>query len=317
MRYKIFATRAMKHLLNKITDPTLTALKAELITESFSDAEMAVKFKESVRGCHLFIFGETSKSDNLVELLLAINAATLAAAREVTLVLPYFGYSRQDRQEGPRGSLGAAHMAKMLTSRELNGKVVNVVTIDLHAEQEKGFFCTPCDHLQGHTIFIDEVKKLVTAKTKLVSPDSGGLKRLEKYSSRLDLPMAWINKQRKKANEISKMELIGDVAGFDCILIDDIVDTCGTVKKAVDLLIEKGATSVSMAATHAVLSGKAIQNLIDSQLKTLLISDTVEFKYNLEEFFGLPEIKIISSIGIIEKALLNLISDSSVSELNN
>ena len=317
MKYKIYSTTAAKYLLDKIAHPILISLKSDLITERFSDAEIAVKFSESVRGSHIFLFAECSKSENIVELMFAINAAYLAAASKVTLILPYFGYCRQDRQESQRGSLGAALIAKMITSRELASIVDRVVTIDLHAEQEQGFFNTPCEHIRGHAIFINEVKKILTPNTKFVSPDAGGMKRVEKYASRLDRPMAGINKKRDKPNQIASMELVGDVKGDDVIIIDDIVDTFGTGKKAVKLLKEKGAKSVTMLATHGVLSGKAITNLIESGLDTLLISDTIPLTFDWRMHLGCPEIKIISSISIIEKVILNLIGNNSISELND
>ncbi|MEO6302520.1 MAG: ribose-phosphate diphosphokinase [Bacteroidia bacterium] len=317
MKYKICATTAGKYLLNEIDNPLLKPLISNLMTERFSDSEMAVKFNESVRGNHIFLFAECSKSENIVELMFAINAAYLAAASKVTIILPYFGYCRQDRQESQRGSLGAALIAKMITSRELASIVDRIVTIDLHAEQEQGFFNTPCEHIRGHAIFIEEVKKILTPNTKFVSPDAGGVKRVEKYASRLDRPMAGINKRRNKPNEIASMELVGEVDGDDVIIIDDIVDTFGTGKKAVQLLKEKGAKTVAMIATHGVLSGKAIQNLIESGLDTLIISDTIPLTFDWKMYPGCPEIKIISSIPIIQKVILNLIGNNSISELNN
>lgn len=315
MKYKIFATTHGKYLVDKIANPLLKDMVSEMVTETFSDNEIAVKFTESVRGCHLFIFGDTSKPENLVELMFAINAAYLAAASKVTVITPYFGYCRQDRQEGPRGSLGAALIAKMITSRELCCIVDRVVTIDLHAEQEQGFFNTPCEHIRGHAIFLNEIKKLVTENTRLISPDAGGTKRVEKYASKLNLKMGAINKRREKANEIASMELVGSVEGEDVIIIDDIVDTFGTGKKAVQLLRDKGAKSVAMLATHGVLSGKAMNNILESGLDTLIISDTIPFPKTI-----LPigvNIKVISCVPIIEKVILNLISDASVSELSS
>lgn len=314
MKYKIFATTHGKYLVDKIKDTTLKSMISEMITEKFSDSEIAVKFKESVRGCHLFIFGDTSKPENLVELMFAVNAAYLAAAKAVTIITPYFGYCRQDRQEGPRGSLGAALIAKMITSRELCSIVDRVVTIDLHAEQEQGFFNTPCEHVRGHAIFLDEIKSLITPNTRLISPDAGGTKRVEKYASKLNLRMGAINKRREKANEIASMELVGSVEGDDVIIIDDIVDTFGTGKKAVELLRAKGAKSVAMLATHGVLSGKAMNNLAESGLDTLIISDTIPMP-DVMKPVGV-NIKVISCVPIIEKVILNLIADASVSELS-
>jgi ribose-phosphate pyrophosphokinase len=317
MKYKILATKAGKYLFDEIAHPLLKELKSELITEVFSDNEIATKFKDSVRGQHLFLFAANSKPEDFLELMFTINAAHLAAACKVTVILPYYGYSRQDRQEGPRGCLGAAHMAKMITSRDYAGIVDRVVTIDLHAEQEQGFFNTPCEHIRGHAIFLPAVKALINENTILCSPDAGGTKRVEKYMSRLELPMVTINKRRDKPNEIASMELNGDVKGKEVIIIDDIVDTCGTLSKAVNYLKAEGATKVHYFATHPVLSGKAIKNLQSSSLDTLYVSDTLPMTFYWEQFLGCPEIKIISSIPIIEKVILNLISDNSISELNN
>lgn len=318
MKHKILTTTGMKYLFDKIKSPILTALKSELITEQFSDSEIACKFPESVRGAHLFLFCETSKPDNLVELMFAVNAAYLSAAKCVTLIVPYFGYCRQDRQEGPRGSLGAALIAKMITSKELAPIVDRVVTIDLHAEQEQGFFNTPCEHIRGNTIFLNEIRSLIKENTILCSPDAGGTKRVEKYVNKLGLPMVTINKRRDKPNEIASMELNGNVEGKEVIIIDDIVDTCGTLKKAVTYLKESGALKVHYIATHPVLSGKAITNLQESNLDSLVISDTIEAPFtNSKDFPNLPEIKIISCVPVIEKVILHLIGDTSVSEISN
>lgn len=312
MKYKILATTSSKYLLNKIKSEVLTKLFIDLKTEKFSDGEIAVKFPESVRGCHLFLFCDTSKPESLIELMLAINAAHLSAAKCVTLIVPYFGYCRQDRQEGSRGSLGAALIAKMITSRELSSVVDRVVTIDLHAEQEQGFFNTPCEHLRGHSFLLKEIKNYVNKNTVLCSPDAGGMKRVEKYMTRLQLPMVTINKSRKKPNEVSSMELSGNVLGKEVIIIDDIVDTCGTLKKAVNYLKKEGATKVIYVSTHPVLSGKAFKNLSKSKLDLLIISDTIDLaKGKLTD-----KIKVISCMPMIEKVISNLIEEVSVSVLN-
>ena len=316
MKHKLFATTASQYLLDKINHPLLEHLKGNMITETFSDGEIAVKFEESVRGYHLFIFGDCSKPQNIIELMFAINASFLSAAAKVTLILPYFGYSRQDRQESSRGSLGAALIAKMLTSRELAPIVDRVLTIDLHAEQEQGFFNTPCEHIRGHAIFLPEVKKLINEKTILCSPDAGGTKRVEKYISKLELPMVTINKRIDKPNSIASMELNGDVKGKEVIIIDDIVDTCGTLLKAVNYLKDEGAEKVYYFATHPVLSGKAIENLCKSKLDALYISDTIPMSFYQNKFPNCPPIKFVSCVPITEKAIINIVGDNSISELN-
>lgn len=319
MKYKIVTTTGGKHLFDKISSPLLKELKTEMKIEKFSDSEIAVKFPNSIRGCHVFMFAEVSKPENLMELMLALNAAFLAAGEKVTVIIPYFGYSRQDRQEGPRGSLGAAMVAKMITSRELSPIVDRVVTVDLHAEQEQGFFNTPCEHLRGHSFFLDSIRELINEKTILCSPDAGGIKRVEKYMSKLNLPSVMISKRREKPNEIASMRLYGDVKGKEVIIIDDIVDTCGTLKTAVLYLKEQGAEKVFFVGTHAVLSGKAFQNLSESNLDKLIISDTVDLtkKENMKLEKIMPTIQTISCMPKIEQMIINLINSTSISELSN
>lgn len=319
MKIKIVSTTATKHLFDKIVSPELLKYKADIINvERFSDKELAVKFTESVRGCHLYLFAETSQDENLMELMFTLNAAYLASAASVTLIIPYFGYCRQDRQETARGSFGAAFVAKMITSRELCPIVSQVVVIDLHAEQEQGFFNTPSNHIRGYVIFEDAIKACITPDTKLWAPDAGGIKRVEKYSSKLDIVIGGhINKHRDKPNQIDRMDLIGDPTGQDIILIDDIMDTAGTASKAVAKLKEGGAKSVIGVFTHPVLSGKAFKNLSNSNFDKIIISDTIPFNIDEADLYVLPPIEIISCMPVLEKVISNLINDYSVSSLND
>lgn len=317
MKVRILSCTATKYLLDKITDPELEKYKQDILkVETFSDGEIAVKFTESVRGANIYLFAETSKPENLVELMFTLDAAHLASARSVTLFIPYFGYCRQDRQEGPRGSMGAALIAKMITSRDLAPIVDQIVTIDLHAEQEVGFFNTAVNHIRAHSFFIDAVKEIITPDTKLWAPDAGGAKRVEKYASHLGLTMGGINKRRERPNEIASMDLVGDPSGKDIILIDDIMDTAGTACKAASKLKEAGAKSVTGIFTHPVLSGKAWENLKCCQFDRIIFSDTIELKACMLTN-DYPEIKVISCMPIIEKVILSIINDYSVSEISD
>ena len=310
MKVKILTNTATRHLFDKMSN----WLKDELIVEKFSDEEMSVSFANSVRGYNLFILADTSK--NLTELVLTIDAAKRNSAKSITVILPYYGYGRQDKKEGHRGCLGAKTMANAL---ELMG-VSRVVSIDLHAEQIQGFFNIPCEHIKGHSIFLNYVKDNIDISNAILcSPDAGGVLRVEKYAHRLNLPMVSINKRRDKPNSIASMELIGEVVDKDVIIIDDMVDTCGTLSKAVNYLKEKGAKTVSYIATHGVLSGDWAYKLSKSNLDKLVISDTINLgdKPNNNFYETFPKIEVVSCVPVLEKVIKNLIEEHSISELNN
>lgn len=279
-RVKIFAGRATKYLAEQISAEYGQELgKATIL--SFSDGEFQPSFDESVRGCDVFIIQSTfPPTDNLFELMLMIDSARRASARQVVAVMPYFGFARQDRKDKPRVSIGAKMVANMLQT----AGATRVMTMDLHADQIQGFFDVPVDHLYASAIFIPYIKELGINMSDLViaAPDMGGSRRANAYSKYLGTDMAICYKQRKEANKIENMTVIGDVEGKHVILIDDLIDTGGTLCKAAEMLTEKGALSVRAVCTHPVLSGKAYENIANSKLTELVVTDTIPLKEGVD-----------------------------------
>ena len=232
-------------------------------------------FEETVRGCDVFIIQSTFQpSDNLFELLLMIDAAKRASAKNITAVIPYFGFARQDRKDKPRVAIGA----KLVSNLLVTAGITRIITMDLHADQIQGFFDMPVDHLYASSIFLPYLKGLNLPRLTMASPDMGGTKRANAYAKFLNCEMVICYKQRKKANVIESMTLIGDVEGKDIVLIDDIVDTAGTLTKAADLMMEKGASSVRAICTHPILSGKAYETIEKSKITELIVTDTIPLK---------------------------------------
>ena len=247
----------------------------KVIFHNFSDGEFQPSFEESIRGSRIFLIGSTQpSSDNLMELLLMIDAAKRASARHITAVMPYFGWARQDRKDKPRVPIGAKLIAKLLET----AGATRIITMDLHADQIQGFFEKPVDHLYASTIFIPYLESLKLDNLTIASPDMGGSKRAYAYSKFLKSDVVICYKQRKKANIISHMELIGNVEGKNVVLVDDMVDTAGTLTTAADLMMERGAKSVRAICTHPLLSGKAYERIENSKLKELIISDSIPVK---------------------------------------
>ncbi len=238
----------------------------------YSDGEFQPSFEESVRGARLFIIGSTQpSSENLMELLLMVDAAKRSSARHITAVVPYFGWARQDRKDKPRVPIGAKLIANLIEA----AGATRIITMDLHADQIQGFFEKPVDHLYASTIFIPYIQSLKLRKLTIASPDMGGSKRAYAYSRFLKSNVVICYKQRKKANVVSHMELIGKVEGKNVIIVDDMVDTAGTLCKAADLMVERGAKSVRAICTHALLSGNAYENIEKSKLKELIVTDSI------------------------------------------
>ena len=243
-----------------------------VITSTYSDGEFQPSYEESIRGTRIFIIASTNPGpENLMELLLMLDAAKRASARHITAVIPYFGWARQDRKDKPRVPIAAKLVAKMLET----AGATRIITMDLHADQIQGFFEKPVDHLYASTIFLPYLKSLNLDNLTIASPDMGGSKRAYAYSRALESDVVICYKQRKKANIISHMELIGDVTGKNVVLVDDMVDTAGTLTKAADLMIERGALSVRAICTHPILSGNAYQRLEDSKLEQLIVTDSI------------------------------------------
>ncbi len=270
-RAKIFACTQSTTLAQKIAKAYGEDL-GNVITSTYSDGEFQPSYEESIRGTRIFIIGSTNpSSENLMELLLMIDAAKRASARHITAVMPYFGWARQDRKDKPRVPIAAKLVAKMLEA----AGATRIITMDLHADQIQGFFEKPVDHLFASTIFLPYLKNLGLEHLTIASPDMGGSKRAYAYSKALESDVVICYKQRAKANVISHMELIGNVEGKNVVLVDDMVDTAGTLTKAADLMMERGALSVRAICTHPILSGSAYERLENSKLEELIVTDSI------------------------------------------
>ncbi|MCC7332482.1 MAG: ribose-phosphate pyrophosphokinase [Flavobacteriales bacterium] len=289
---KIFSGRATMQLAEQIAKAYGVQL-GNVIINTFSDGEFQPSFEESVRGADVFIIQSTCPpSDNLMELLLMVDAAKRASARRIVAIIPYFGLARQDRKDKPRVPIGAKLVANMLAA----AGVTRVMTMDLHADQIQGFFEVPVDHLFASTIFVPYIQSLNLPNLTMASPDMGGTKRANAYAKFLHAEVAVCYKQRKKANVIEEMFLIGDVKGRDVILVDDMVDTAGTLTKAADIMIENGATSVRAIATHAILSGKAFERIENSKLSQLIVTDTIPLLHQSDKVKVLTVADLFSDI---------------------
>lgn len=300
---KFFSGRVTKDLATKIADAYGQPI-GEVAVSEFADGEFQPSFEETVRGQDVFIIQSTvPPSDNLFEILLLVDAAKRASAHRVIAVLPYFGFARQDRKDKPRVSIGAKLVANLLTAAGVD----RIVTMDLHADQIQGFFEVPVDHLFASTVFIPYLQSLNTPNLVLASPDTGGTKRANAYAKYLNAEMAFCYKQRKKANVIESMTVIGDVEGRDVILVDDIIDTGGTLVKAAGLMMEKGANSVRAMCTHAVLSGNAIEKIENSPLTELIVTDTIPVKKSSEK------IRVLSVANLFADVIHRVNSNESIS----
>lgn len=270
-RVKIFSCTQSRDLAEKIAKSYGVEM-GNVVFSKFSDGEFQPSFEETIRGKRVFIIGSTHpNSDHLMEMLLMLDAAKRASAKHVTAVLPYFGWARQDRKDKPRVPIAAKLVARLLET----AGATRIITMDLHADQIQGFFEKPVDHLYASTIFLPYIKSLNLDNLCVASPDMGGSKRAYAFSKYLNSDVVICYKQRKKANVIEKMELIGEVEGKNVILVDDMVDTAGTLVKAADLMLEKGAKSVRAVTTHALLSGGAVERIENSSLEQLIVTDSI------------------------------------------
>lgn len=240
----------------------------------FADGEFEVSFEESIRGHEVYLVQSTfPNTDNLMELLLMIDAAKRASAKSVIAVIPYFGWARQDRKDKPRVSIAAKLVSNLLTTAGVD----RVITMDLHADQIQGFFDIPLDHLYASSVFIPYIQSLHLPNLVIATPDVGGAKRANSYAKYLDVPLVLCHKQRAKANVVEKMTVIGDVEGKDIILIDDMVDTAGTITKAAELMVENGATSVRALCTHAIMSDPATERVNASPLQEIIFTNSIPY----------------------------------------
>ncbi|MEX1000741.1 MAG: ribose-phosphate pyrophosphokinase [Crocinitomicaceae bacterium] len=300
---KIFSGRVTQDLAKKIALDYGVEL-GEVIISEFSDGEIQASFEETVRGQDVFLIQSTiPPTDNLFELMLMIDAAKRASAKSIIAVIPYFGYARQDRKDKPRVAIGSKMVAMMLETAGAN----RIMTMDLHADQIQGFFEIPVDHLYASTIFLPYIKQLDQGSLIMAAPDAGGAKRANSYSKKLDIGLAMCHKQRKVANEVAEMTVIGDVKGKDVILVDDMVDTAGTLTKAADLFIEHGAKSVRAFCTHAVLSGPAYERIEKSKLTELVVTDSIPLKQQSDK------IKVLSVANLYAAVIRSLIKQESIS----
>ena len=300
---KIFSCAESQNLAQGIAASFGTGLGA-LRLEKFSDGEMQPVFEETVRGCDVFLIQSTPPpAENLLELLLAIDAAKRASARQIIAVMPYFGYARQDRKDKPRVSIAAKLVANLLSA----AGATRIMTLDLHADQIQGFFDMPVDHLYSSSIFAPYIQHLKLKDVVVASPDIGGSKRANAYAKFLGCEMAILYKQRSKANQIDSMTLIGDVEGRHVILIDDLIDTAGTLTRAADIMHKHGAKSVRAFCTHAVLSGPAYQRISDSYLTELVVTDTLPLRQTHEK------IKVLSVAPLFAEVMHRLLNDDSIS----
>jgi ribose-phosphate pyrophosphokinase len=302
---KIFSGTCSRYLADQIAQNYGKPLGAmELLR--FSDGEMCPVFNESVRGSHVFLIQSTfAPADNLMELLLTIDAARRASAKYITVVIPYFGYARQDRKDRPRVAIAAKLVANILSAAGAN----RLMTCDLHAGQIQGFFDIPVDHLDSSYIFIPYLRSLNLANLLFASPDVGGTGRTRAFAKFMEADMVVCDKQRKRANEVASMQLIGDVEGADVVLVDDLIDTGGTLTRAAKIIKDKGANSIRAICTHAILSGSAYENIEESELEELVVSDTIPLKRPS------PKIKVLSVASMFAKGIRKVHDNESISSL--
>ena len=302
----IFAGSASLELAGKIAE-ALGINLGDMQVEHFADGEFSVYYKDSIRGKDVFLVQSTyPSSDNIMELLLMVDAAKRASAHYIAAVIPYFGWARQDRKDKPRVSIGAKLMADLLST----AGVTRVITMDLHADQIQGFFNVPVDHLYASMVFIDYLRQTSDLeRTVIATPDVGGAKRANSYAKFLGVPMVICHKSRAKANEVAEMTIIGDVTDKDVILVDDIVDTAGTICKAADLMMQNGARSVRAVASHAVLSDPATERINASALKEMIFTDSIPLRKHSDK------IHIVSVANIFAEAINRVINHESISIL--
>ncbi|MFM6954440.1 MAG: ribose-phosphate pyrophosphokinase [Sphingobacteriaceae bacterium] len=302
---KLFAGSGTTVLAKKIAESYGKPL-GDLTLSRFSDGEFQPHFNESVRGCDIFLIQSTvPPTENLMELLLMTDAAKRASAHYITVVVPYFGFARQDRKDKPRVAIGAKLIANLITAAGAH----RIMTMDLHAAQIQGFFDIPVDHLDASVIFVPYIKSLNLPNLTIASPDMGGSYRARTFAKYFNAEVVICDKRRKRANEIESMSIIGDVTGQDIVLIDDICDTAGTLAKAASLIMENGANSVRAVCSHAVLSGKAYETIENSALAELIVTDTIPLKQESSK------IKVLSTADLFAKAIANVNEHGSISDL--
>jgi ribose-phosphate pyrophosphokinase len=304
---KLFSGQNSRYLAEKMAKSYGKELGSVTINR-FKDGEFAVSFDETVRGCDVFLIQSTfAPQDNLMELLMMIDAAKRASAHYITAVIPYFGMARQDRKDKPRVAIGARLVADLLSA----AGVYRVMTMDLHAAQIQGFFNVPVDHLYASKIFIPYIQSLNLDKLTICAPDMGAASRVRSYLKKLDADMVVCDKVRKEANKVESITLIGDVKDRDVVIIDDIIDTAGTICKVADAIMERGARSVRACCTHPVLSGDAYQNINKSSLVEVVVADTIPLREGEDH----SKIRVISVADLFAKAIRSVNEHQSINNL--
>ena len=309
--FKIFAGTKSRDLATKMCDYLGVEL-GKLNCQRFADGEFEVSFEEPIRGCEVYLVQSTfPNSDNLMELLLMVDAAKRASAKSVVAVIPYFGWARQDRKDKPRVSIAAKLVSDLLTAAGID----RLITMDLHADQIQGFFNVPVDHLYASTVFVDYIKSLKLKNLVIASPDVGGAKRAQSYAKYFDCPLVLCHKQRAKANVVANMTIIGDVEGKDVILVDDIIDTAGTICKAADIIKAAGANSVRAMASHALMSEdeekgiSASKRINECALQEVIFSDSIPFDTN-----KCPKASIQTITGLFAETIRRVNENRSISK---
>ncbi len=301
--YAVFSGTVTNYLATKICQ-SLGCPLGKMSVSHFSDGEFEVCFEESIRGKDVFLVQSTfPNADNLMELLLMIDAAKRASARTINAVVPYFGWARQDRKSKPRVSIAAKLVADLLSVAGIS----RLITMDLHADQEQGFFNVPVDHLYASSVMLPYIESLGLENLVIATPDVGGSKRASTYSKYLKCPMVMCNKTRKRPNEVAEMQIIGDVKGADVILIDDMVDTAGTITKAADLMMEQGANSVRAIASHCVMSGPASDNVEKSALTEIVFTNSIPYSGPCSK------VKQLSIANILAETIRRVLNNESIS----
>lgn len=303
--FKIFSGTNSRYFAEKVCNSLNCAL-GNMNIEYFADGEFSVEYEESIRGRRVFLIQSTfPNSDNLMELLLMVDAAKRASAKSIIAVIPYFGWARQDRKDKPRVSIGAKLIADILSKSGID----RLITMDLHADQIQGFFDVPVDHLYASKVFIDYIHSLKLENLVIATPDVGGTKRANAYAKYFGVPMVICYKLRKKANVISDMQIIGEVKGMDVIIVDDIVDTAGTITNATKLMMEKGAKSVRVFASHAVMSDPASTRVDNSLLTEIIFTDSIPYSQKSEK------VKVISVAEMFANSIERVCNNESISSL--
>lgn len=302
--FKVFSGTNSRYLAEKICS-SLGCELGNLNVTKFADGEFAVSFEESIRGCDVFLVQSTfPNSDNLMELLLMIDAAKRASAKSIIAVIPYFGWARQDRKDKPRVSIGAKLVADLLSVAGIN----RLITMDLHADQIQGFFDIPVDHLYASSVFLPYIKAQNIENLCIATPDVGGSKRASTYAKYLDVPLVLCNKTRARANVVATMQIIGDVKGKNVLLVDDMVDTAGTITKAADIMMEAGALSVKALASHCVMSGPASERVQASALSEIIFTDSIPYSQRC------AKVKQLSVADMFAETIRRVMSNESISD---